>query len=166
MRRRTGRAGVGIAVLAFAAVAACGGQEAPARAGQQTTSGTGASSTSGPVSAPLSDADRAAAPGLAERFLEAANAGDSAGVAAVFAEDARFDSVGRIYPSRKDIMDRFLDPEVIEAGGRYAVTGTSWNGDRYRVDYDYDTGHGGKEVFYYEYLVRDGLIQDVIGRYN
>lgn len=155
---------IGLAALVLAAVSACGGQEAATT--PRTTAGSTAGSAAGTGAAPLSDADRAAAPELAERFLEAANAGDAAGVAAVFAEDARFDSVGRIYPSRQDIMDRFLGPEVIEAGGRYTVTATSWNGDRYRVDYDYDTGHGGKEVFYYEYLVRDGLIQDVIGRYS
>ncbi|MFT7840953.1 nuclear transport factor 2 family protein [Saccharothrix sp. BKS2] len=152
--------------LVLVAVAACGGQE-PTTSQDRGQDQVQAQTTGGTAAAvPLSDADRAAAPGLAERFLEAANAGDAEGVAAVFAEDARFDSVGRIYPSRQDIMDRFLGPEVIEAGGRYAVTGTAWNGDRYRVDYDYDTGHGGKEVFYYEYLVRDGLIQDVIGRYS
>ncbi|CAL9624388.1 hypothetical protein SUDANB95_05891 [Actinosynnema sp. ALI-1.44] len=118
------------------------------------------------TTAPLSEADRTAAPGLAQRFVDAANAGDSAAVAATFAEDARFDSVGRIYPSRRDIMDRFLDPEVIDAGGRYEVTGTRWNGDRYRVDYTFTTRSGAREVFHYEFLVRDGLIRDVIGRYN
>ncbi|WP_033435611.1 nuclear transport factor 2 family protein [Saccharothrix syringae] len=146
-----------MAALVLAAVAACGAE--PPQTGPETP-------TPSTEAVPVSDADRAAAPGLAERFLQAANAGDSAAVAALFAEDARFDSVGRIYPSRRDIMDRFLDPEVIEAGGRYTVTGSGWYGDRYRVEYDYDTGHGGKEVFYYDYLVRDGLIQDVIGRYS
>lgn len=153
---------IGLTALALVAAAACGtGQPAadtgPAPAGSTSTS---------TASAPLSDADRAAAPDLVKRFAEAANAGDAEAVAATFAEDARFDSVGRIYPSREDIMDRFLIPEVLEPGGRYTVTGERWNGDRYRVDYDYATGYGGTEVFYYEYLVRDGLIQDVVGRYS
>lgn len=135
---------------------ACGTAEPPATRTPTSTTST----------APLSEADRAAAPELAQRFVEAANAGDSAAVAATFAEDARFDSVGRIYPSRRDIMDRFLDPEVIDAGGRYEVTGARWNGERYRVDYTFTTRSGAREVFYYEFLVRDGLIRDVIGRYS
>ncbi|MEU4449428.1 nuclear transport factor 2 family protein [Actinosynnema sp. NPDC050801] len=156
---------IGLAALALVAAAACSSEEPAAEAGQTTTA-TGAGTVTSTESVPLSDADRAAAPDVAKRFAEAANAGDAEGVAATFAEDARFDSVGRIYPSRQEIMDRFLTPEVIEPGGRYEVTGERWNGDRYRVDYDFDTGRGGSEVFYYEFLVRDGLIQDVIGRYS
>ncbi|XVV04956.1 hypothetical protein ACQPW3_06005 [Actinosynnema sp. CA-248983] len=146
------------ALLALAT--ACGTSAPPSTDAAPTSTGT-------PVSErPLSEADRAAAPEVAQRFADAANAGDSAAVAATFAEDARFDSVGRIYPSRQDIMDRFLDPEVIDAGGRYEVTGTRWHGDRYRVDYTFTTRSGAREVFYYEFLVRDGLIRDVIGRYS
>ncbi|MFD1149584.1 hypothetical protein [Saccharothrix hoggarensis] len=161
---------IGLAVLALVAVAACGqvastdgGTSTPGTAGTAAgTAGTAASTES----VPLSEADRAAAPELAKRFAEAANAGDAEAVAATFAEDARFDSAGRIYPSRADIMDRFLTPEVITPGGKYTVTGERWNGSRYRVDYEYSTGRGGTEVFYYEFLVRDGLIQDVVGRYS
>jgi len=111
-------------------------------------------------------ADRAAAERVAERFAEAANAGNAEEVAATFSPDARFDSVGRIYPSRQDIMDRFLIPEVLNAGGRYTVKNTRWDGDRYVVDYDFETGSGGRETFYYAFLIRDDLIHDVIGRYN
>ncbi|WP_309114184.1 nuclear transport factor 2 family protein [Saccharothrix sp.] len=149
------------ALLALAT--ACGTSTPPST---RATSTQAPASTGAPRSENLSEADRAAAPQVAQRFVDAANAGDSAAVAATFAEDARFDSVGRIYPSRRDIMDRFLDPEVIDAGGRYEVTGTRWNGDRYRVDYTFTTRSGAREVFYYEFLVRDGLIRDVIGRYS
>jgi hypothetical protein len=150
----------GVALVAIA-VAACG-TEAPQRPGPAPAS----SAETTPSGTPSSGTDRAAAPDLAERFLLAANRGDSAVVAELFAEDARFDSVGRIYSSREEILDRFLDPEVIAAGGRYTATSASWHGDRYRVHYDYATGHGGQETFYYDYLVRDGQIQDVIGRYS
>ncbi|GAA3882180.1 hypothetical protein GCM10022243_53470 [Saccharothrix violaceirubra] len=149
-----------VLVGAVLSAAACGTSEPTAGS---PAGGTTAASVD---AEPLSDADREAAPAVAQRFADAANAGDSAGVAATFAEDARFDSVGRIYPSRADIMDRFLDPEVIRAGGRYEVTGTRWNGSRYVVDYEFTTRGGGSETFYYEFLVRDGLIQDVIGRYS
>ncbi|WP_433269146.1 nuclear transport factor 2 family protein [Actinosynnema sp. CS-041913] len=149
-----------IGLLLFAVACSTPSQSTTQPAGGTTVA------TSPAVSLPLSEEDRAAAPDLTQKFVDAANAGDSAAVAATFAENARFDSVGRIYPSRKDIMDRFLDPEVIEAGGKYEVTGTRWNGDRYVVDYKFTTGGGGSEVFYYEFLVRDGLIQDVIGRYS
>ncbi|WP_162907608.1 nuclear transport factor 2 family protein [Allorhizocola rhizosphaerae] len=102
---------------------------------------------------------------VAQRFLEAANAGDEAGVAALFAEDARFDSVGRIYSNRQEIMDRFLVPEVLRVGGRYESTGQQWQGDRLTVTYRFTTRSGGQERFTYAYLIRDGLIRDVIGRY-
>ncbi|ONI85472.1 hypothetical protein ALI22I_27090 [Saccharothrix sp. ALI-22-I] len=152
---------IGLAALALVVTAACATSN-PSPEDEQTLSAVAASAEA----APLSDADRAAAPELAKRFMEAANAGNSDAVAATFAENARFDSVGRIYPSRKDIMDRFINPEVIKPGGEYKVTGEKWEGNRYRVDYDYSTGYGGTEIFYYEYLVRDGLIQDVVGRYS
>ncbi|WP_409494282.1 nuclear transport factor 2 family protein [Amycolatopsis sp. cmx-11-12] len=116
--------------------------------------------------APLSGSDRAAAPGITQKFTDAANKGDSPGVAATFAEQARFDSVGRIFPSREAIMSRFIDPEVIGVGGRYEITGARWAGDRYVVDYRFTTRSGGEEIFYYAFLVRDGLIRDVLGRYR
>ncbi|MCE7007191.1 nuclear transport factor 2 family protein [Kibdelosporangium philippinense] len=153
-----------LAVATVFLLAACGTTSPPPTTNQPppvVTSGSSAPS----VDETLSEADRAAAPGVAQRFLDAANAGDSAGVAATFAENARFDSVGRIYPSRKDIMDRFLDPEVIRVGGKYEATGTRWDGNRYVVDYKFTTRGGGGETFNYAYLVREGLIQDVIGRY-
>ncbi|APU13575.1 MULTISPECIES: nuclear transport factor 2 family protein [Actinoalloteichus] len=124
-----------------------------------------AGASAGADGPPPTAEERAEAEEVAVRFLDAANAGDEEAVAEVFAEDARFDSVGRIYPSRADIMDRFLVPEVLDVGGSYEVVETRWEGDRHVVHYDFETGRGGRESFTYAYLVRDGLIQDVVGRY-
>ncbi|MEV1320267.1 nuclear transport factor 2 family protein [Micromonospora arborensis] len=119
-----------------------------------------------PAGEPAAGVDKAAVERVAQRFVDAANAGDEDGVRSTFAPNAQFDSVGRIYPSRDAIMDRFLIPEVLRAGGRYKAVGSRWNGERYIVDYEFSTGGGGREVFYYDYLIRDGVIHDVVGRYN
>ncbi|BDP43825.1 hypothetical protein DAETH_37940 (plasmid) [Deinococcus aetherius] len=58
---------------------------------------------------------------VAQRFLQAANRGDARAVTALFAPNARFDSVGHIYANRDEIMNRFLIPEVLNLGGRYEV---------------------------------------------
>ncbi|WP_147449396.1 hypothetical protein [Actinomadura pelletieri] len=109
--------------------------------------------------------DRAEAERVAHRFLDAANAGDAKRVGATFAVNARFDSVGRVYPSRADIMNRFLIPEVLDVGGRYKATASRWDGDRYVVNYDFTTRGGAAESFSYAFLIQDGLIRDVVGRY-
>jgi len=145
-------------VLAFAA--ACGAPTEPPATLPSTTAASSAAAGSGSA-AP----DRNAAEDIAQRFAEAANSGDERAVAALFAPDARFDSVGRIYPSRADIMDRFLVPEVLDAGGRYQPGERRWDGDRLVVTYDFTTGSGGRERFTYAYLIHDGLIRDVVGRY-
>jgi hypothetical protein len=119
-----------------------------------------------PASTALPSNNRASAERIADRFLHAANSGNRDATAALFADSARFDSVGRIYASRDDIMNRFLIPEVLETGGRYHVTRTDWAGDRYVVAYEFTTSSGGREQFTYAYLIRDGLIHDVIGRYR
>lgn len=154
-----------LVAIVFAAIAACSAED---RGSTAQTQSQGAISTTGPVTTriDMSNTDKLQAEEVTQQFTEAANSGDASAVANTFAENARFDSVGRIYPSRDAIMNRFLIPEVINVGGRYEVTGTRWNGDRYVVDYRFSTRGGGSEVFYYEFLVRDKLIQDVIGRYS
>ncbi|MGK5554472.1 hypothetical protein ACSNOI_22940 [Actinomadura kijaniata] len=129
---------------------------------------SGAPEDRAPTAAPTaaSPAGRAEAERVARRFTDAANAGDERAVAATFAADARFDSVGRIYPSRAEIMDRFLVPEVLRAGGRYEITGSRWDGGRHVLDYRFTTRGGAAETFSYAFLVRDGLIRDVVGRYR
>jgi hypothetical protein len=149
-------------VLAFAA--ACGAPtESPATFPSTTASTTAASSAAGGSGSAAPD--RNAAEDVAQRFAEAANSGDERAVAALFAPDARFDSVGRIYPSRADIMDRFLVPEVLDVRGRYQPGERRWDGDRLVVTYDFTTDSGGRERFTYAYLIHDGLIRDVVGRY-
>ncbi|KAB2344482.1 hypothetical protein [Actinomadura rudentiformis] len=160
------RRGIGLAVMALTVASGCSGTEAAAGdpGPSRPPAGSGASpSTPEKGGRP---ADQAGAERVAQRFVTAANAGDEAGVAATFAENARFDSVGRIYPSRKSIMNDFLIPEVLRVGGRYKVSGKRWEAGRHVVDYDFSTGHGGSESFSYAYLIRDGLIRDVIGRYH
>jgi hypothetical protein len=102
---------------------------------------------------------------VARGFTDALNRGDGAAARASFAATARFDSVGRIYPDRDAIFGRFLDPEVIAAGGRYTELSTRADGDRLVVEYEFTTRSGGREHFTYAYRIENGLIVDVIGRY-
>ena len=104
-------------------------------------------------------------PEVVQQFVDATNAGDAEAVAATFAEDAVFDSVGRIYDGRDEIMDRFLAPEVIALGGQYEVLSVSEGEDgRVVVEFDFTAGSL-FEHFTYDFLIEDGLIQDVVGRY-
>ncbi|MBM0206507.1 nuclear transport factor 2 family protein [Micromonospora sp. STR1s_5] len=102
---------------------------------------------------------------MARTLTDALNRGDSAAARAVFAPTARFDSVGRIYPDRDAIFDRFIDPEVIALGGRYTELSSRTDGDRLVVEYNFTTRSGGREHFTYAYRIQDGVITDVIGRY-
>ncbi|GIG91136.1 nuclear transport factor 2 family protein [Plantactinospora endophytica] len=159
-----------MAVIVATLTAACGTAE-PSRSVDPPRTFGSPSAISPTASAPVdvspgvADDDRAAIEEVAARFATAANAGDEEAVAALFAPDARFDSVGRIYPSRDDIMTRFLVPEVLRVGGRYEPGERRWDGTRLTVTYRFTTASGGREEFTYAYLVRDGLIRDVVGRY-
>ncbi|MFC6898788.1 acyltransferase family protein [Nonomuraea dietziae] len=103
---------------------------------------------------------------LVDRFVAAINAGDAGQVAETFTQDARFDSVGRIYDGRTQIMERFLVPEVIEAGGAYTLRGVSAGaGGRVIAEYDFATGHGGSEHFTYDCAVEGARFADCVGRY-
>lgn len=102
---------------------------------------------------------------VARAFTDALNRGDGAAARALVEPSARFDSVGRVYPDRDAIFERFLDPEVIAVGGQYAERSTRTEGGRLVVKYDFTTRSGGRETFTYAYQIRDGLIADVIGRY-
>ncbi|MEU4724872.1 nuclear transport factor 2 family protein [Nonomuraea dietziae] len=103
---------------------------------------------------------------LVDRFVAAINTGDARQVAEIFTQDARFDSVGRIYDGRAQIMDRFLVPEVIEAGGTYTLRGVSAGASgRVIAEYDFATGHGGSEHFTYDCAVEGARFADCVGRY-
>jgi hypothetical protein len=145
-----------IAIMATVlATAACASDE---------TTGPGALATTPATDVVSSTADSEALR-VARAFTAALNRGDSAAARACFSPSGRFDSVGRIYPDRNAIFDRFLDPEVIAVGGRYAERSTRTEGDRLVVAYTFTTRSGGREDFTYAYQIRDGLITDVIGRY-
>lgn len=104
-------------------------------------------------------------PEAVQQFITSVNAGDADAVAATFAEDAVFDSVGRIYDGRGEIMNRFLAPEVIDLGGQYEVLRISeGEDDRVIVEFDFTAGDL-YEHFTYDFLIEDGLIQEVVGRY-
>lgn len=153
-----------ITVLIIAlAVAAC--SSAPAPSGVASASGhREARSAPAASSAPPTGAevDRT----LVDRFVAAVNRGDREAVGSLFAEDARFDSVGRIYRGRSEIMDRFLGPEVIEAGGRYRVLSVR-AGARGRTvaEYDFTTGGGLREHFTYDCAEEGERFADCVGRY-
>jgi hypothetical protein len=148
---------------ALIALAGCG---AGTSAEPQATGSAQQTASSSPAAgAELSEAHRTALD-VAERLTTALNNGDEAGVRAAFAPDARFDSVGRIYPDREAIMSRFLVPEVLRVGGTYrALAVTPGNDDRVVVEYEFTTAAGGRERFTYDYLVVAGTIKDVVGRY-
>ncbi|GAA0927338.1 nuclear transport factor 2 family protein [Nonomuraea longicatena] len=138
------------------AVGACSGGTAPERALTEIRL------TAPTASAGAEDVEAAAA--VVDRFIAAANSGDVPALREVFATDARFDRAGAVFTGRDEIIDRFLKPDVTDAGGRYNETGRLVEGDRLTVAFTFDTG-GGTERFTYSVLVRGEQIVDVIGRY-
>ncbi|GAB3220282.1 nuclear transport factor 2 family protein [Spirosoma arcticum] len=158
---------IGLTLLALSAIAvavsACrSGNEADAPAVNPTNPPTQPTTIrlDGPVDTTLM--------AVTTRLITALHAGNATAAEQLFAEDARFDSVGRIYQGRRQIMDRFLIPEVIRLNGRYeAVSARPEAGQPtvVVVEYNFTTGGGGRERFTYRYTIRNGLIQDVIGRY-
>jgi hypothetical protein len=151
-RRRLASVAIAATVLATAACAS------------NDDTGRGAVATAPANSVASSTADSEALR-VARALTAALNRGDSAAARTHFSPSARFDSVGRIYPDRDAIFDRFLDPEVIAVGGQYAERSTRTEGDRLVVAYTFTTRSGGREDFTYAYRIRDGLITDVVGRY-
>jgi hypothetical protein len=158
-----GRLRTAIGTAALIALAGCA---ATPSAGPPTAGPAQQTAPSSPAAGgELGDAQRSAL-AAADRLTTALNGGDEAGARAALAPDARFDSVGRIYPNREAIMNRFLVPEVLRVGGTYrTVAVTPGRADRVVVEYEFTTSSGGRERFTYDYLVVDGRITDVVGRY-
>ena len=148
--------------------AGCGrGGDDPSSPRSQASATTAAPATPGagtaaPVGADTPDATAA----VVARFIQAANRGDVSALRTLFAADARFDRAGAIFTGRDEIIDRFLKPDVTDAGGRYTETGRRTEGNRLVAAFNFDTGSGGRERFTYSFLVRNGQIADVIGRYT
>jgi SnoaL-like domain len=130
----------------------------------QASAATAAPATPGAGTTAADTPDAAAA--VVTRFIQAANRGDVTALRTLFAADARFDRAGAIFTGRDEIIDRFLKPDVTDAGGRYTETGRRPEGNRLVVAFNFDTGSGGQERFTYSFLVRNGQIADVIGRYT
>lgn len=98
-------------------------------------------------------------------FVERINAGDSEGVAELFADDAQFDSIGHIYDGRDEIMNRFLIPEVIILGGQYEILNVQQdNAETVTFEFNFRSGSL-FEHFTYQCVVREGLIRNCVGRY-
>jgi SnoaL-like domain len=148
--------------------AGCGwGGDDPSSPRSQASATTAAAATPGagstaPVGADTPDATAA----VVTRFIQAANRGDVTALRTLFAADARFDRAGTIFTGRDDIIDRFLKPDVTDVGGRYTETSRRTEGNRLVVAFTFDTGSGGQERLTYSFLVRNGQIADVIGRYR
>ncbi|MEU7864266.1 nuclear transport factor 2 family protein [Nonomuraea sp. NPDC049141] len=143
-----------VAALVFATLMA---------AGCSATAPPGPAPASTPATAGAVTSDHRA---LVERFVTAINSGDQAAVRDTFAEEARFDSVGRLYEGRDEIMDRFLVPEVIRAAGTYKLLSlTAGDGGRIVAEYDFTTGGGGREHFTYACTLREDRFADCLGRY-
>ena len=102
---------------------------------------------------------------VTDKFIEAVNSGRSDAVAAMLTDDARVDIVGRVFSGRGEVMDDFIGPEVIGAGGEYEVLNRTKTGDGVLVEYNFETDSGLKEHFTYRYTVQDGLIHGWVGRY-
>ena len=160
--RRTASVPGTLAVMAFALalfVAGCGG--ATGSFGDANEAG-GESGNEGFAQSGQVDPE---AKRVMRQFTEAVNRGDVEAVAATFAPDARFDSVGRIYERRDEIMGRFLVPEVIEQDGRYKILDVRPGGEN-RAVFEYDFSVGSlQEHFTYDCLVEGGDIQECVGRY-
>jgi ketosteroid isomerase-like protein len=131
----------------------------PAPAGATTVANSNSA-----VGAETEATARAEAEGVVRQFVEAANRGDAKAVANSFAPNARFDSIGRIYQGREQIMQRFLEPEVLALGGRYEIVGVSWEGEFVTFEFNFRAGSL-YEHFTYRCLVRNGQLQEVVGRY-
>jgi hypothetical protein len=104
---------------------------------------------------------------VARRLTNALNAGNERDAQAAFADNAIFDSVGRIYNGSADIMGRFLTPEVIRARGRYReerITADPNNRNIITIQYDFRAPNY-QERFTYAYEIRNGVIVNVLGRY-
>ena len=98
-------------------------------------------------------------------FVDVVNRGDVTAVANTFAVNARFDSVGRLYQGRDQIMNRFLIPEFINLGGHYDILRVHHDPDAVTFEFHFTTRGGGSEHFTYRCIVRDRQIQDAVGRY-
>jgi hypothetical protein len=161
------RRGLTLAATGCIALTATACSDSPdasdAAAAPAATSAVGA----GPAETSAAPAAAAAGPAAAvtDKFIEAVNAGRSDAVAGMLTDDARVDIVGRVFTGRGEVMDDFIGPEVIGAGGEYEVLNRTKTGDGVLVEYNFETDSGLKEHFTYRYAVQDGLIHGWIGRY-
>ncbi|GAA3436578.1 nuclear transport factor 2 family protein [Kutzneria kofuensis] len=96
------------------------------------------------------------------RFINRSNALDAAGIAALIAPDAKWDSVGNLFNGRDDIMNRLIIPAVIQTSARYTVIGSHWDGFRLQMDYHFVSKTGDDVLLHYAYLVRNGQIADIV----
>ncbi|MFD8014975.1 nuclear transport factor 2 family protein [Streptomyces sp. NPDC059762] len=134
--------------------------DTPAPVTVTTPAPSGASTAAGPRTA----VDPALL-AVARRYTEAANRGDVDGITAAYAPEARFDRAGTLFHGRDEIVGDFIRPDVVDDDGHYREISTHAADGRTVVEYIFTTGSGITEHFTYAYLVEDGVIVDVIGRY-
>ncbi|GAA4856038.1 nuclear transport factor 2 family protein [Kitasatospora sp. NPDC048365] len=104
--------------------------------------------------------------GVARGYTDAANRGDVAGITAAFAPNAHFDRAGSQFTGRDAIVNTFIRPDVVDDKGHYREISVTTKGDRTVIEYVFTARGGGvTEHFTYAYLIKDGVIVDVIGRY-
>ncbi|MFJ9521985.1 nuclear transport factor 2 family protein [Kitasatospora sp. NPDC101801] len=159
------------ALLTVAALAtACGstGRTAAGPAPVASASATAGTTAAGTGTEPTATGTPARPQDLTviRAFTDAANRGDLARVSSSYAPDAHFDRAGAQFAGRDRIVNSFLRPDVLEDGGHYREISVTAAGDRTVVEYVF-TARGGAvtEHFTYAYLIRDGVITHVIGRY-
>jgi hypothetical protein len=160
----------GSAASDASAIPASPGSSVPATSPAPSASPDTAASPAPSASSPAATADGSAVPSehreLVDTFVSAINRGDETAVGETFAADAVFDSVGRIYEGRDEIMDRFLVPEVIRVGGQYTLLAvTAGEEGRVVAEYDFRTGGGGREHVTYDCAVNEGQFTNCVGRY-
>jgi hypothetical protein len=111
-------------------------------------------------------AEQRAVERVAKKFVARSNAGDTAGIAALIAEDVKWDTVGTVFNGRTAVMDELIIPYVINTNGQYRTEAVHWDTYRLQVDYNFTSDTGEDLGLHYAYLVEDGLIQDVVEYIN
>ena len=104
---------------------------------------------------------------IARTMIAALNAGDADAAGQVLATDAQFNRAGTVFDGRTAIVNNFFRADVVATHGQYQeLRATSERGrsDVVTIEFNYRAGSV-REHFTYRFTIRNGLIQEVIGRY-
>jgi hypothetical protein len=152
-----------VVALLFAALTfgLAGNSSATTQEPQQVSASTGDSWGHRPPSAAQREAER-----VTRKFLARSNAGDTAGIAALIAEDVKWDTLGTVFNGRTAVMEQLIIPYVVNVDAVYRTEAVHWDTYRLQVDYNYKSNTGEDLGLHYAYLIEDGLIQDVVEYIN